>query len=294
MLLVLIMLPLPAIASATSVLPAGLMMIGFDGTSWHPYVSESLTNSWRKIAAISNPAGVTYQSYAGRFLFKESDGRLYEYMDGDSAPTPLQQFDSTSFTQLRAFDEGFVMVKLVDGKSRETELVSLYDDYRPASVVRQVSAQFHPLYHGNRLYYSHVSCRLECEPLIQEVWVKDLITGNARQLTLLNATSYLHSIDRSGRYGFISSNSDGYYNLARLDLSTSAITWLTTGRFTDSYPTIVDDSTLYFLRRTPEGTRLMRLADALGGPEAFADTGNAETVHLPDGVEKVRYLENSR
>ena len=269
-------------------------MIGFDGTSWHPYLSDAFTNSWRKITAIRNPAGLTYQPDAGRFLFKGSDGRLYEYMDGETAPMPLQQFDSASFTQLRAFDDGFVMVKLVDGKSRETELVSLDEDYRPASVLRQVSAQFHPLYHGNRLYYSHVSCRQECEPLIQEVWVKDLITGNARQLTLLNATSYLHSIDRGGRYGFISSNSDGYYNLARLDLSTNAITWLTIGRFTDSYPAIADDGVLYFLRRTKEGTRLMRLADALGGPEAFVDTGNAETVYLPDGVEKVRYLESSR
>ena len=269
-------------------------MIGFDGTSWHPYLSDSLTNSWRKVTEIRNPAGVTYQSDAGRFLFKGSDGRLYEYIDGDSVAMPLQQFDTTSYTQLRAIDDGFLMVKLIGGKSRETQLVSLDNDYRPASVLRQDSAQFHPLYHGNRLYYSHVSCRQECEPLIQEIWVTDLITGNARQLTLLNATSYLHSIDHSGRYGVISSNSNGYYNLARLDLSTNAITWLTAGRFTDSYPAIADDGVLYFLRRTKEETRLMRLADTLSWTEDFVNSGNAETVHLPDEVEKVRYLESSR
>jgi hypothetical protein len=186
------------------------------------------------------------------------------------------------------------MVKLIEGKSSDTQIVSLDDEYSPIPVLRQASAQFHPLYHDTRLFYSHVSCRLECDPLIQEVWEKDLITGNARQLTLLNATSYLHSIDRNGLYGFISSNSSGYYNLARLDLSTNATTWLTNGRVTDSYPAIADDGALYFLRRMQDGTRLMRLIDALGKSETSMDVQDAEAVFLPEEVEKVRYLEIAR
>ena len=292
LLFALIALHPPAMAGGSAGLPDRLLIIGFDGENWYPYLSQPLENSWRKITAIHNPVSVTQQTGSGRFLFKGSDGRLYEYMDGDTAPKLLQDFDSASFTQLRAFEDGFLMVELVDGKSSDARLVTLGNDYSRTPLLRQDSAQFHPLRRGNRLYYSHVSCRLECEPLIQEIWVKNLVTGHARQLTLLNATSYLHSLDRSGRYGYISSNANGYYNLARLDLSTGEVVWLTSGRLTDSYPAVADDGALYFLRRTPKGTRLMRLAHPQGRSEIPLD--DVEAVPLPEEIQKVRYLEISR
>ena len=292
LLLALIVLHPPAMASVSAALPDGLLIIGFDGENWYPYVSQPLTNSWRKTGTIRNPGSVTYQSDSGRFLFKGSDGRLYEYKGGDNAPKPLQDFDSGSFTQLRAFDDGFLMVELVDGKSSDTRLFALDNDYTRAPVLRQDSAQFHPLRRNNRLYYSHVSCRLECDPLIQEIWVKNLVTGDTRQLTRLNATSYLHSLDRSGRYGFISSNANGFYNLARLDLATGEVVWLTNGRFTDSYPSVADGGALYFLRRTSTGTHLMRLTDAQSDSGMTID--DVEVVPLSDEIEKVRYLEISR
>jgi hypothetical protein len=247
-----------------------------------------------KIDAIENPAGVTWQSASGRFLVRQSDGLLQLYESGGHSPEQLRRDSAVNLTQLRAHSDGVLAVELIDGKSRETRIVAIEGDTGNEILVRQESAQFHPFRHGDRLYYAHVSCRLECEPLVQEVWEKNLVSGQTRQLTLLNATSYLHSVDSTGRYGFISSNKKGYYNLGRLDLATGDLIWLTNGEATDSYPSIARNGSLYFLRRTAEGTGLMRLENVLEQAAANVAGLGAESIPLPEGVRKARYLEISQ
>ena len=275
-------------------LPEGLMIIAYDGKNWFPYISQPASNRWLKIDAIENPAGVTWQSASGRFLVRQSDGLLQLYESGGHSPEQLRRDSAVNLTQLRAHSDGVLAVELIEGKSRETRIVAIAGDTGNEILVRQESAQFHPFRHGDRLYYAHVSCRLECEPLIQEVWEKDLLSGRMRQLTLLNATSYLHSVDSNGRYGFISSNSKGYYNLGRLDLATGTLIWLTDGETTDSYPSIASDGSLYFLRRMAGGADLMRLDDVLGQAVTTAAGLTAESIPLPEKVRKIRYLEISQ
>ena len=289
-----ILLAEPARAVALAGLPDGMMIIAYDGESWFPYISQPASNSWLKIDAIENPAGVTRQPASGRFFVRQSDGYLHDYLPPGNKPGGLRRDDAMNLTQLRAHTDGVLAVELIDGKSRETRIVAIDGDTGNDILVRQESAQFHPLRHGDRLYYAHVSCRLECEPLIQEVWEKNLVSGQTRQLTLLNATSYLHSVDSTGRYGFISSNKKGYYNLGRLDLATGDLIWLTNGEATDSYPSIARNGSLYFLRRTAEGTGLMRLENVLEQAVAHVAGLGAESIPLPEGVRKVRYLEISQ
>ncbi len=292
--LFIILLAEPARTVALAALPEGLMIIAYDGENWFPYISQPEGNTWKKIDAIENPAGVTWQPASGRFVVRQSNGRLNDYLPLANKPVGLRRDDAMNLTQLRAYSDGVLAVELIDGKSRETRIVAIEDDTGNDILVRQESAQFHPVRHGNRLFYAHVSCRLECEPIIQEVWEKDLLSGRTRQLTLLNATSYLHSIDSTGRYGFISSNSKGYYNLGRLDLATGALIWLTDSEATDTHPSIAGDGSLYFLRRTADGTDLMRLGNVLDHAGAAAAGPAAESIPLPDGVRKVRYLEISQ
>ena len=290
--LYIILLVEPARTVVLAALPDGMMIIAYDGEDWFPYISQPVSNSWMKIDAIENPAGVTWQHASGRFLVRQSDGLLHHYEAGSHTPEELRRDNEAGLTQLRAYSDGFLAVELINGKSRETRIVAIEDEAGDNILLRQESAQFHPFRHGDRLYYAHVSCRLECEPLIQEVWVKDLRSGRTRQLTLLNATSYLHSVDSNGRYGFISSNSKGYYNLGRLDLATGTLIWLTDGETTDSYPSIASDGSLYFLRRMAGGADLMRLDDVLG--QAVATGLIAESLPLPERIRKVRYLEISQ
>lgn len=285
------MILLSANGMALASLPEGLMIVGYDGSAWYPYISQPGSNKWKKLKKIQDPAYLTWQFSTGRFLIKGNDGNVYQYHLDNKEPKRLDFFDNANYTQLRAFDKGYVMVKLQGGKSSETSIISFGDEQMPKSILRQSSAQFHPYVHDDQLYYAHVSCRLECKPLIQEVWRKDLVTGRAQQLTLLNSTSYLFSVDPDDRYGFISSNKNGYYHLARMDLSSGKISWLTNGQVTDSFPSIAKDGSLYFIRRTPHGSQLMRLPKESINAEVPSPADTPEVVAMPKEIKKVRYLE---
>lgn len=277
-------------------LPAGLMIVAYDGSSWHPYIVPGGSDNWIKIEDVRDPANLTWQREEGYFLIKENDGRISSYHLDAGEFSRLPFFDESHVTQLRAYRQGVVMVRLMDGKSRDTSILSAATSAgkpgvnKPGEILRQASAQFHPYIHNQHLYYAHVSCRAECKPLIQEVWRKELLSGRTQQLTLLNATSYLYSVTADGRYGFLSSNQRGYYHLARLDLESGQIGWLTGGKVTDSFPSISADGDLYFIRRSASGSRLMKLPAAAKRrgvvPEAVA-----ENIQLPADVQKIRYLE---
>jgi len=272
-------------------LPAGLMMVAYDGASWHPYVVKTGADGWIKIEDVRDPAAVTWRHEKDAFLIKQNDGGISSYQLEAREFTQLPAFDDSTVTQLRAYRQGVVMVRLMDGKSRDTSILAAENSVnKPREILRQASAQFHPYIHNDQLYYAHVSCRAECKPLIQEVWRKQLQSGRTRQLTLLNATSYLYSVTADERYGFISSNQRGYYHLARLDLLSGEISWLTEGAVTDSFPSVAAGGDLYFIRRTPAGSRLMKLPAATKSkrvlPEAFV-----EQIELPADVQKIRYLE---
>jgi len=272
-------------------IPKGMMIVGYDGTGWFPYINDANANGWLKLTGIQDPAYLSWQPGSGHFMIKGNDGKLYQYQLDTKAHKPLTSFDKTNYTQLRSFKDGFVMVELLEGKSSDTRIVFVDNEHKTEVAVRQASAQFHPYRHDDHLYYAHVSCRLECKPLIQEVWQKDLVTGLARQLTLLNATSYLYSVDPEGRYGYISSNQKGYCHLARLDLSSGEVSWLTDGHVTDSFPSIARDGSLYFIRRTPAGSQLMRIAKASALQHAVNPGEALELVPLPEDIKKIRYLE---
>ncbi|MES9905270.1 MAG: hypothetical protein ABW168_21670 [Sedimenticola sp.] len=272
-------------------LPKGLMIVGYDGSGWFSYISQPKTNDWLKLTDVQDPAYMTWLAEIDQFVIKSNDGKLYQYQFDTKELKHLESFDNAYYTQLRSYNDGFMMVELLKGKSRDTHIVSIDTEYKRKVVVRQVSAQFHPYRHNDQLYYAHVSCRLECKPLIQEVWRKDLVTGQTKQLTLLNATSYLFSVDPEGKYGFISSNQKGYYHLARLDLSSGKLTWLTAGKVTDSFPSIAQDGSLYFVRRIPSGSQLMRLRKESLLQQTVTPENSLEMIPLPEGVKKIRYLE---
>ncbi len=277
-------------------LPAGLMIVAYDGSSWYPYIVKSDLDGWIKIEDVRDPAALTWQRENDLFLIKGNDGRISSYQLKTRQLKQQPSFDESSVTQLRAYQQGVVMVRLIDGKSRDTRILAVENGVDepgfnpPGEILRQASAQFHPYMHNDQLYYAHVSCRAECKPLIQEVWRKNLLSGRTQQLTLLNATSYLYSVTADDRYGFISSNQHGYYHLARLDLVSGETTWLTGGAATDSYPSVTAAGDLYFIRRTPAGSRLMKLPAVVSSkgvvPEALL-----KHVQLPADVQKIRYLE---
>jgi ABC-type uncharacterized transport system permease subunit len=272
----------------------GIMIVAYDGTAWYPYIL-GVNNRWNKIKEIKDPSGVTWQPESGDFFVKGNDRKLYFFDSTKRLLSPLKSLDTqaeknSGYTQLRAYDQGIVMVKLVDGKSRDTQLIEIGNQSKTKTLLKQASAQFHPFRYKNYLYYAHVSCRMECSPLIQEVWRKDLTSGKTEQLSLLNAVSYLHSIDGAGQYGFLSSNKNSFYHIARMNLKTHNVTWLTEGQVTDSFPSIADNGDLYFIRHMATGSKLMMLEKKYIQSNKITEQSYKQ-ISLPKEIQKVRYLE---
>jgi hypothetical protein len=283
-------------SQACAALPAGLMIIAYDGVSWHPYIVKTGDDDWVKIEDVRDPAAVTWQHDKDALFIKGNDGRISSYQLETRQLKRLPSFDEITVTQLRANQQGVVMVRLIDGRSRDTSILAAENRVDkpgfnpPGEILRQASAQFHPYMHNDHLYYAHVSCRAECKPLIQEVWRKHLLSGRTQQLTLLNATSYLYSVTADDRYGFISSNQRGYYQLLRLDLVSGETTWLTEGAISDNFPSVATDGALYFIRRTAAGSSLMKLPAATNSAGVITEA-SVEHIQLPADVQKIRYLE---
>ncbi|MCW8194183.1 hypothetical protein F6455_05245 [Proteobacteria bacterium 005FR1] len=289
----------PVLAGRSS---ESVFILGYDGSAWYPYIARmegERLGSWRKIEMVANPVEVSYQAASRTVFYKDDSGDLLAF-DLANESRRLVAYcgphERPTHSQLRAHAGGLALVELVEGKSRETT-IALLDSRdlfptqkvgcnKPAGQrpVRQSSAQFHPLATERFIYYAHVSCRSICDPIVQDVWRFDRVIGRAEQLTQLNATSYLHSLDEQTGRGYISSNRHGYYHLARIDLETGSLVWLTKGQVTDGHPSIARNGDLYFIRRDASGSRLMRLP--VNESEPFS-------VELPSDIRKLRYLEVS-
>lgn len=278
-------------ASVLSSTAPEMLIVGYDGESWYPYLRYVDHTEWKKIEAVRDPAYLSWDKKNAQFFIKTNAGKLSRYDLTTQTLSALSGLENKTFTQLRVADNELLMVELVDGKSRDTQIISMNKQGELNKVLRQYSAQFHPYQYHQQLYYAHVSCRIECVPLIQEIWKKDKKTGRAHQMTRLNATSYLHSVDPGERYGFLSSNQRGFYHLARIDLKTESVHWLTQGQVTDTFPSISRQGELFFIRRTPEGSRLMQLSKNMVAGNTMPDKEAVKLVSLPPEIQKIRYLE---
>lgn len=172
------------------------------------------------------------------------------------------------------------LVFMPSGKSSEADIVAWKNgEIRPA--VAQVSSQFEPFLHKPHwLYYGHVHCTTACGGIIQEIWVKNLVSGEARQVTLLGKISRQPFVSPDGAWLYFSSNKDGHYHIWRQALPNGRAERVTSGNNADSDPVVTSDGILYFIRRSGGQSRLMRLDPR----------GRLETIELPAAFQDLRNL----
>jgi Tol biopolymer transport system component len=93
--------------------------------------------------------------------------------------------------------------------------------------------------------------------LIQEIWWKDLISGESDQLTLLNAFNS-HPVSKEGKLYFVS-NRGGAYHIwkQRLKEKGGAAVQLTHGDTTDTSPAPLQNGELLFIRHINGRDHLM-------------------------------------
>ena len=275
--------PLLSIAS----LPDGLSVIGLDRhDSWRVYISDG--GQFQPVQGIESPRGGAYHHSKGLYAYIGADGLLREndLAEQSSQEIPLTNAGSR-YTQPHYSADGrwLYMVELPEGKSRRTRIVGYNRDAEELhAFVRKRTAQFEPTTDaGSFLYYTTAICVDDCEGMIWELWRRDLRSGRQVQLTLMNAVAN-HPHMGSDGWLYFSSNADaGRFHIWRMQPEVGAKPQqLSTGNVRDSDPILGVDGVLYFIRKSSQGTSLMRWQNA-----------QAISIDTPD-LKDLRNLESGR
>jgi len=152
-----------------------------------------------------------------------------------------------------------ILVKLINGNSKNTKIISVnLDGKNEKTLVFQHSTALNPYsIYGKIIYYANVSCVEGCGKIIQEIWEKDIVSGQAKQLTLLNTLS--HQPSNYNNFIYFSSFNGKNYHIWQLNSKDGKIKQLTFGNVTDSFPCAYKDG-VFFIRRINDEVNIMHLS----------------------------------
>ena len=257
-------------------------------------------NEWKVFAKTldgDQPFQVLPTQSESREVFLQGNQRQLYYLDAASQLRRLAYSNGQDELILKAkgkhsYAQPFVdsasnqifLVYMPAGESSKADIVK-WDGKQVSPVVRQLSSQFEPFLHnGKWLYFGHVLCSIDCGRIIQEIWRKNLISGESEQITLLGHIARQPIVDTKGQWLYFSNNKAGRYHIWRQPLMTdgemSTPIAMTQGNVSDSDPALDDAGNLYFIRRVAAQASLMKL-DA---------SGEMQVMPLPDGVNEIRNL----
>jgi hypothetical protein len=254
------------LAKAAEALPSGMSFVAQDAAGgWALYRVDDRHKPVR-IATDFEPRQACVAPSGRNAVYSAADGSLriiHAAANPEAAresviaqPTPQR-----SYTQpcLVGDSEDVVAVEMADGKSIETEILRFAGSSEPVRIAKQPGAQHDPYVHQGRwLVYTSVSCSDGCERLLVEIWGRDLITADARQLTLLNALSQSPVTD--GRRVVFSSNASGSFQLWQVGIDGVGVRRLTDGLAQAIQPALCGGD-VFFVKSGPEGSLIARLAD---------------------------------
>ena len=179
-----------------------------------------------------------------------------------------------------------VLIKLIEGNSVNTDIISInVKTKKTKKIVSQRSTQLEPyILNDTNLYYSSVSCVEGCGQIIQELWYKHILSGEAYQLTLTNTISHQPSVDYNQKNIYFSSDKKGHYHIWKMSLTGHEYTQLTKGEVTDSYPMPTRNNEVLFIRKIGIKSSLMKITIM----------GDIKEIVLPKRYEKIRNLKAER
>lgn len=240
-------------------LPPGLSWIARDAAgAWNLYRVDAARGVVRLPTELE-PRQACVSADGTRAVYTAADGTL-RTIDAGRESVLARPDAKRAYTQpcLDSAGRDVVAVEMADGKSIDTEILRFgTGGGEPSRIARQPGAQHDPfLYRGRWLAYANVHCSDGCERLIVEIWSRDLVAAEARQLTLLNALSQAPVTD--GRRVVFSSNASGTFQLWEVGLDGSGLRRLTDGSAQATQPALCGGQ-LLFVRATPQGAAIARL-----------------------------------
>jgi len=253
---------------------------------WKIVVSEN--EKFRIIETQREPRTFDFDFINKRVVYIASDKNLYLKNEGERKEELLLEADIDAYTQpmFTPLGEKIIMIKLIEGNSANTDVISLDPSTKKIkAVVTQKSTQLEPFVLNDvNLYYSNVTCVEGCGKIIQELWYKHLLSGDAYQLTLNNVISHQPSVDSKQENIYFSSNKKDYYHIWKMALSTGEQTQLTQGEVTDGYPMPMKEGSVLFIRRDGSKSMLMEVKKS----------GEIVELVLPKQFTKIRNLKVQR
>lgn len=265
-----------------------LYFMGLSGEDWHLYRAKmdqfhQAITDFSKVDGFQNARDFSVAPGAETAALVDAEGYLHlrNFATGDSVPLNLGE-SGDRFTQLNfSTASDLWVVHLPAGNSRQT-YVSVVN-VQQQSIKRVVSrrgAQFDPTYAEPYVYFSAAHCVDDCDPMIWEVWRRDLRTAKMQQISLGDAVS--RAPVPAGDSLYFISNRSGHYHLWHMPAQPGAAAkQVTQGEVTDSDPVTAGSAGLFFIRKTASTTGLYRLSS----------NGTLTAIALPNDITDLRGLE---
>lgn len=246
---------------------------------------------WKIVVCENNKCQTIQTEQEARTYDYNFDNRDVVYIASDKSvrlisnqkETKILESKTDAYTEPVFINDGknIMLVKLINGNSTNTKIISMdLEGKAHKTLVFQHSTALEPYAKdAQSIYYANVSCVEGCGKIIQEIWHKDIVSQEAKQLTLLNTLSHQPSVDSKKEFVYFSSNNKGSYHIWRISLKDGLVKQLTDGDVTDGFP-IPHDKGILFLRRTSNQVKLMHLDNK----------GNLVKLNLPKMYQKIRNL----
>lgn len=263
--------------------PQGLLLIGFDGSDWHPYVSQD--GSLVKIAALKNTRSASWHQPSGQIVYVDTTGNLATYDLKDQQSRVLLKWRKEgSYTQPRMHQEGSVdFVYMLDGSSKQTEIHRLDLKTQVVKKLHIGGGLFFPIQISDeKLLFAKSRCQNKCQAIHLDLYVKD--SEQTTEILRTDAVSQQPTYDPVRNTVFFSSNLEGSFDLWQLQLDTPGSAYRMTTRVdaVDLFPAVIERG-LLFLRLTEGASEIVQITHE----------GQQEPLVLPASIQRVRYLEVS-
>ena len=257
-----------------------LSFITLEKGSWHIVVCQD-ESTCRTIITEQEPRTYDYDFTTGSLVYIASDKNVHLIVDNNESI--LLKSDKNAYTEPSFIEGGkqIMLVELINRNSKKTKLVSIDLKHKKMKTLHaQYSTALEPYKNNTKdLYYANVSCTEACNKIIQEIWHKDLVTGEANQMTLLNVLSHQPRANKDNTKIYFSSIKGGSYHIWEYDFKTHLSKQLTFGNSTDGFPSPYGKG-FFFLRRTGNLTKMMH----------YSPEDNVTDVMLPINYTKIRNL----
>lgn len=265
-----------------------LYFVGLKNNEWKVF-AKALEGEqpFQELTTQSEPREIYLQADQQRLYYLDASSQLrrFDYSDGQDNVI-LKAKGKHSYAQpfVDAKSNQIFLVYMPAGESSKADIVS-WNGQQVSPVVKQLSSQFEPFVHNSKwLYFGHVHCSIDCGRIIQEIWRKNIISGESEQVTLQGHIARQPIVDAKGQWLYFSSNKAGRYHIWRQQLNVngeiSQPIAITQGSVSDSDPALDGEGSLYFIRRANAQASLMKL-DA---------TGELKVLTLPNGVKEIRNM----